>query len=251
MNLLPANRNLFSVLLPCFAVCLTGVCLAQAKDFYKAEYGALPNHLTPVPAQLERDSKITGRLYVTRGELGRMLVRPSFKPEYCLSVWAEIPAAAIQKHREIVAVPDEEKTYFITVTTASTNLSFAFSREVAEGKPRDVNIARVDKRISLELAVAIQRVWSKALLLTRYPRNPGSTWLVLDPTTYQFSVELPGYGELHGETFGAEGLSRKLAEVGLDLVKFAQQQPNEKTLTEAQLTKMLKKLEATIPKPAR
>ena len=109
---------------------------------------------------------------------------------------------------------------------------------------------RVDRKVSRDLAVAIQRVWTKALLLTSYPATIESRcWSsIKDGTRYQFSVFARGLGTLEGQTHSPErGLPRELTNIGLDLIAFARQDAKGKTITEETLVNRLKKMEATIP----
>ena len=107
---------------------------------------------------------------------------------------------------------------------------------------------RVDRKISRDLAVAIQRVWAKALLLTRYPETSQMVDIGFDGTTYQFSVLAGGRGTMGGETWSLDqGLPFDLTNIGLDLVAFARQDAKGKKMTEKQLIARLRKFEATIP----
>ena len=215
-------------------------------EFYQVKGGGQPNHLVPSPAPGEYESRIAEHLFVTDGRFGRMVVRPSFENEVCLSVHADIPEASISKHDGWWMVPDDEKTYVMTVTTASKSIWGSISQNGEKTNATVIHISRTDKKISLELAVAIQRVWAKALHLTRYPSVASNGY---DGTTYQFSVWVRGLGELQGETWSPQhGLPRGLVTIGTDLIVFVRQDANGKGLTEQSLIKNLEKLESKIPK---
>jgi hypothetical protein len=251
-----------------------------------------PNHLVPMhSAMTERgtllgdyDKLLVKYLFVTEGELGRMLVRPSFSAEFCLSVDAvHIENSAKENHSAPPTVdpfsdadpasPISEKAgsrpvtsksnkdedrYSITVTTAVKSIWVARWEAQESGKPIDVQIERANRPISRNLAVAIQRVWTKALLLTRYPvatdiRQFGNGrdgirvqfGYTMDGTRYQFFA---ARGTLEGQTLSpTEGLPLELTRIGLDLVTFARPDAKGKEMTEVQLIDRLRKLECSIP----
>jgi hypothetical protein len=150
---------------------------------------------------------------------------------------------------------DSEDRYSVTVTAAVESIWGARSKAEKTGKPVCVKIDRARREISRNLAVAIQRVWAKALLLTRYPAVPEKKGLVfgsgLDGTTYQFSTRLNGFGAIEGKTWSpTKGLPLELTRMGLDLVSFARQDASGKKMTEESLIDRLKKLESTIRGPS-
>ena len=143
-------------------------------------------------------------------------------------------------------VPDEEKTYVITVTSASKSIWGLLPENSETNKDTDIGTSRIDRKISLGLAVAIQRVWAKALHLTRYPSGLSNG---LDGTTYQFSVWVRGLGNLQGETWSPErGLPRDLVTIGSDLIDFVRKDARSEELTEQALIKRLEKLESKLPR---
>jgi hypothetical protein len=234
------SLSAMKILLSCGVLILaTGIHL-YAADFYAADrYRGDPNHLVPRRGEGEYEQCLAKYLFLTDGDFGRMLVRPSFKPEFCLSVHASIPASAIEKHREKIMVPDEEKTYLLTLTSASVSIWDSL------GRTNEVKVSRTDRPISLELAVAIQRVWGKVLHLTRYAPGPKGGY---DGVTYDFSVWVRGLGELQGQTWGpVRELPTALVSVGTDLIAFVSQDAKGKLSTERELIRKLKKIEAKIP----
>lgn len=234
------------ILLLCGALTMAASGPAFGVEFYEVKDGKQPNHLVPIdPHQDEYDQRLAKHLFVTDGSFGRLLVRPSFEAEFCVSVHADIAEASIKKHGGWWAVPDEEKTYFITVTTASESIWHSMAGQKDRKRSIKVKTSRVDRKIGLELAVAIQRVWAKALHLTHYPSVASNG---LDGVTYQFSVAVHGLGNLHGQSWSPDrGLPRELTDVGLDLVAFGRQDAKGKQITEQQLIDKLRKLESTIP----
>jgi len=247
-------------------------------DLFSAGHAAHPNHLVPMCSFMDGrddyDELLARNLFVTTGELGRMLVRPSFRTEFCLSVDV-LPKATLPAQHELsnssadpfeadnsgcslpeknilpATLPAEtgkEDSYRITVTTATKSTWRAHREAQKDGAPLEIKVERVDRMVSRDLAVAIQRVWAKTLLLTRYPRitqqvNGGS-----DGTTYQFSVFAAGFGVLQGQTWSPErGLPLELTKVGLELIAFARQDASAAKLTEDQLIKRLREFEPTIP----
>ena len=109
-------------------------------------------------------------------------------------------------------------------------------------KTKKMKVTRVDREISLELAIAIQRVWGRMLQHTRYPAKASAT---LDGITYEFSVWVRGFGNLYGETRSPEGgLPAEIASLGSELATFG----SNKEAKEKPLIEKLKAFEARIPK---
>jgi len=179
---------------------------------------------------------------LTSGRFGRFISRPSFGAEICVSIHAEISDEAKNKNGGWWAVPDDKKKYFITVTRASESLWYSMAENNDEKKTKKVKVTRVDREISLEFAVAIQRAWGKMLQHTKYPAKAS---MGLDGVTYQFSVWVRGLGYINGETWTPDGgLPAKIASLGNDLAGFA----STKGAKEHPLIEKLKAFEAKIPK---
>jgi hypothetical protein len=225
---------------------LAAIINVPSAEFYQVEGGPQPDHLVPARRPGEYESKIAKALFATDGRFGRMVVLPSFEPEFCLSVHADIPEASLKKHDGWWSVPDEEKTYMLTLTYAASSIWGTIPQGGEKAKNESIRVKRTDRKISLELAVAIQRVWGKALQLTRYPSAASNG---ADGTTYQFSVWVRGLGDLQGETWSPQrGLPKDLVDAGTDLVAFVLQDAKGKGLTERTLIDNLKKLESKIPR---
>lgn len=215
---------------------------ASAAGFFEAEHGAQPNHLTPIDPPDDYDRRIAEHLFLTSGRFGRFISRPSFGAETCVSVHAEISDEALKKHGGWWAVPDDEKKYFITVTRASESLWYSMAENNDEKKTKKVKVTRVDREISLELAVAIQRAWGRMLQQTKYPAKAS---MGVDGITYQFSVWVRGLGDLYGETWTPDGgLPAEIASLGNELNGYA----STKEAKEQPLIERLKAFEAKIPK---
>ncbi len=192
-----------------------------ADEFYDVEsgYREEPNHLTPVDREFG-DPRFAKLLFQTDGSLGRFLVIPSFTAPSCVSV------------REAFS-GGKEKKYVITLTRASLE---------AVNNDEKEKVDRTDREISMELAVAVQRVWGKMLHLTRHPAKIHRG---LDGTTYQFSVYLNKLGTLHGETWSPKhGLPAEMVSLGEALAEFASDPEAE----EKPLIERLRAFEKKIPK---
>lgn len=214
----------------------------NAAEFFEAEHGAQPNHLTPIDPPDNYDRRIAEHLFLTSGRFGRFIARPSFGAQSCVSVHAVISDEAKKKHGGWWAVPDDEKKYFITITRASESLWYSMAENNDEMETKKVKVTRVDREISLELAVAIQRAWGKMLQHTKYPAKAS---MGLDGITYQFSVWVRGLGYLHGETWTPDGgLPAEIASIGNHLGEFA----STKEAKEQALIERLRAFEAKIPK---
>lgn len=215
----------------------------HADKFFEAEDGDEPNHLTPANPPDAYDEWVAKHLLLTNGRFGRFIARPSFGAESCVSVHAEIPEEAKKKYHDEFTVPDDEQKYFITVTRASESLWYSMPRNNEEKKAKEVKVTRLDREISLELAIAIQRAWGRMLQHTKYPAKAS---LGFDGITYHFSVWVRGLGDLYGRTWTPQaGLTAEIAALGNELATFC----TDKNAAEKPLIKKLKAFEAKIPKP--
>ena len=216
---------------------------SSAAEFFEAESGDQPSHFTPVDYPPDAyDQRIAKHLFLTEGELGRFIARPSFGAESCVSVHAEISEEAKKKHGGSWAVPDSEKKYFITVTQASESLWYSMPNNNDGKKEKKVKITRIDREIEMDLAIAIQRAWGRMLQHTKYPANYSKG---LDGITYQFSAWVRGLGDLHGQTWTPSGgLPAEIASLGNELRTFAA----DEDAKEKPLIEKLKAFEVKIPK---
>lgn len=213
----------------------------EAPGFLEVEDGEQPDHLVPIEYPDAYDQRIAKHLFLTDGDLGRFVYRPSFSPESCLSVHMEVSDEAVKKHGWF-DVPDSEKKYFLTLTTAKANLWYTMAGNNAKRRTEAVKVRRVDREISRDLAVAIQRTWARMLQNTRYPR--GSS-IGRDGVTYEFSVYVRGLGDLHGKTWSPrKGLPADIATLGMNLIVFIDDPQAE----EQPFIKRLRALEEKIPK---
>ena len=215
----------------------------HADEFYEVEYGEQPNHLTPLDyPPNEYDLRLAKYLFVTEGSLASLIFRPSFEAESCLAIHEEVPDKVKEKHGGWQFVPDNEKKYFITFTRASDSLWHSMPQNNSEKQAKEVEVSRIDREISAQLAIAIHRVWARMLQQTKYPATFSSG---LDGNTYQFSVWLRGLGNLHGETWSPDnGLLAEFVSLGEALAEFSV----DKTASEENLLKRLKTFDAKIPK---
>ncbi len=224
-----------------------------ADEFYQAEAYRdskgipYPNHLTPVgprihPRYREYWNRFEDHLFQTDADIAQYVVRPSFGPESCVSIWSEVPKDAEEEFGLFAYVPKERKKYYITVTRVSESLWYSIAKNNDDRKTRSVETSRVDREISLELAVAIQWAWGRLLHHTRYP----ATALVdgKDGCTYEFSSWVSGIGNVRGETWSPQGgLTAEIVSLGDEISVFA----SEKEASEEPLLKLLEDFEAKIP----
>lgn len=218
--------------------------LVQASTFYEADDGGSPTHLTPVgqrdPAY---EKRLRQHLFVSDGSLARLLVRPSFSPESSLAVDVRIPEELVRKYGDRRLVPDHEQQYFITVSEARDSLWYSMASNTDDGRERVVEVERSERRISLELAIAIQRAWGRMLQLTRYPAHVS---IGLDGTTYQFFTWVRGLGHLQGQTWSPdEGFPAEMVALAQSLRDFTVDQVGN----EAELIARLQDFESRLPKP--
>ena len=221
--------------------------VALSDDFFEAGSEQHTSHLVPIGSFMDGfladyDELLAKHLFAGKGRCGRMLVCPSFSPEYCLSV-DEYPRRERQP-----GIAKGVVRYMLVVTTAAESIWYERQRAGGGEKPVHVQVSRVEREISRDLAVAIQRVWAKALLLTKYSPATNTGGGVFDGIRYQFSVWASGRGMLAGQTHSPEqGMPRELVNLGLEIVAFAKREAASNATTEQQLVEKLRKFEATIP----
>jgi hypothetical protein len=209
-------------------------CRAVAADFYEAPSGAAPSHLVPVPpgAGDPYETLIHEHLIARWGSggFGTMLVLPSFKPEYCVSIYPDEP---------------EEQRYVAVVARVSESL-WNWSRRKLRNEPVNaVQVTHKSRPVSRPLAAALQRVWVLALQRTRYPVAVPPD--IEDGVVYRFSVFVTGLGDLHGQCHSPQGgLPRDLADFGRALCDFVETDDPSSGATEEQLIERLKALELKI-----
>jgi hypothetical protein len=223
-------------------------------EFYEVPNGKAPSHLVPPDGgSTEYKREIEQRLFQERAQknkrkvspLAIMLKLPSFEPEASLILNEEISHADATKSDASHLLPGAKKRYVLTVSRAKSSIWGELQRNSGKRK-KEVQVERIDREISRELAIAIQRVWAKALHLTRYPSHRSSG---LDGTKYVFTVWVHGFGFMEGETWSPEkGLPRELVDMGKSLMIFVEEDSQTKS-TEKSLIEKLRRFEEAIPNP--
>lgn len=195
------------------------------------EQGEEPSHLEPLfHEDTEYQLLVQRKLELTPGECGRVVFRPSFQPEWAVSVHAvEEDAKRGASHQG----------FQITLTEAESSLYFSLpsNREGKGKKPRPVRVVRRDVDIPKDLAVAVQRAWAAVLRQTRYPDK----WYGgCDGEFLEFSVFVRGLGVLQGQTWSPQkGLPAALMKAGVSLADYCR-------ATETQRQKLLLSLQAEL-----
>lgn len=210
--------------------------------FLTAQFGNEPNHLTPVSPDPDEYVVLTRKLLsVTSGDFGRMTVRPLFRPEYSISVDGTLTPKQTSKSGRL-GLPDNAYSYVLVATSVVGRSIWMCMPENTTKKYKPV-IVKKKRTISYNLAVAIQRVWAKSILQTRYPKNDTTC---LDGVAYEFSLYYRGMGTIYGETWSPDApLPKALVVLGDELYRCASNP--KKPLNERDLIKRLKDLEAKIP----
>ena len=149
--------------------------------------GGRDTHLVPVPGtlsgltfQVEYDQAVRKTLLseATDSPFLRMIVEPSFQPEWVVDVLE----------------PDGDHAVVRVVTAKSSVWS--------GGTPVVSSTTTEDGAIPAELAGLIKRTWVLALRGTRYPK-PSNT-IGLDGTTFEFVSFVEGEGNLAGQAWSPE-----------------------------------------------
>jgi hypothetical protein len=215
-------KRFFSALLPLF--CLTSLAAAEDEFFEPGFGGKEPGHLVP-PGDRSM-SRTKDRLWTTHHPIVRYQVFPSFTPSYCVSV----------------GEADDRGGYFITATSTVKAGVGVEESEAAMATADTAPVIEVKRQISAPLAIAIQRVWARVILKTRYPAHPSDG---LDGATYDFSVFVRGYGFVEGQTWSPRtGVPAKMVELGEVLRVLA----NDEQEKEEPLIERLKKFEEQVAK---
>jgi hypothetical protein len=238
-----------------FAALINFANFCLAEDFFVAPARSQePNHLTPTSQDSEYRRLIKKSLLTYGINSGAFCSLPAFEGESCFEVtWElnktaqnsyeqEVKRADSELEKDLVPISDDPKDhdYFITVSSASENLSYAENEETKSKTNSKVKITRNTRAISKELAAAIQRTWAKMLLQTKYPKSfsRGN-----DGVTYLFSVWIKNLGTLEGETWAPrKGLVREIVENGEAITNFASETKGD----EQPILKRLKNLESKI-----
>ncbi len=214
-----------------FALIFLSLCAsAVATSFYEAELGAQATHLEPIDYPPDAyDERVARALFVTDAKIGRIVIRPSFDPELCISIHSSDSSTS------------ETPEYFITLTAAEESLYYTMEENNDEHETTLVHIVREDRQISLQLATAIQRVLGKLLHNTRYPSE---ATMGLDGVTYQFSTWVRGLGTLFGQTWSPDDpLLQELLGICEELALFTQ----DNEIREEPLIRKLQAIETKIP----
>ena len=223
------------------AVCL-GASLLNATEPLTLEPGPAPKFLEPVTRYRSWPEDpyqvlLKKSLVVTPGTYGHMLVVPSFRPEYAISVYGDD-----FKEGDV----RQPQRFQITLTRAKTSLYDSLPRNNEAKKQLPVEIQRVDVRISREFAVAIQQAWAAMLLKTRYP---GFVYRGLDGRNIYFSVFVGGLGEVEGMIWSPEsGLTSEMATLGEYLVGYCELSPDKRPDAKVLLMAQLEKFTANVQK---
>ncbi len=135
--------------------------ISSATDFYEAKEGPQPEHLVPIDYPPDDyDQRIASHLFVTDGRHGRFVIRPAFDAESCLSVHADENSPSKSPNKEDIR-------FIVTLTKPSESLYYSMAENNDQRKTRNVRVSRIDREISREMAIAIQRAWARMLQNTR------------------------------------------------------------------------------------
>lgn len=220
---------------------------AVSDSFYEARYVEQIDHLIPpelpVVSQETFREWLVDHPYATHGLLAHFVELPSLTvhSKRLVAVYQKIPEGIRQRYTVWRQVPPQEKQYFITVTEIPHGLWNTMIEARRSTPEETIEVQRVTREISLELAVAIQRVWARMLIQTKYPRGYRS---VMDGVFYDFSGFVLGLGLLHGQAHSPDSnLLLELISKGREIREFAA----NKELNEESLILGLHAFEKTIP----
>lgn len=232
------------LLLLIFSLVVCSLIEGDEDEFYEARLTAAdPNHLVPPDPLDDYFQLLSSKLFVTRGDVGRFVVKDSHKGEISFAAYSkedidiENPFSP-SSSRAKFPIP-EEILYFVTVTKPTSSLYQYSKNEKIDSEI--IKIERYDKKISKELAVAIQRAWARVLHLTKVPAESHSGG---GGISYQFSAFVKNLGDLHGEAWSpSDGITYELVNLGYLLIEFVL----EDKITEETLITKLKAFELTVP----
>lgn len=181
------------------------------------------HHLVPVNENEAREyqTELQRRLSITPADVARMIVCPSWLPEYAVSVHSQGPFSA-----------DDVAKYYVTVTRASTNIWSA---------RQPVEVRRLDAELAASTALAVKEAWREMLLTTRPYEQPIDS--SVDGEIVEFALAQPSRPPLRGElpeNPASDVLT--LEKLGNLLVKYCEVPPNERAELSKEIEKAAKRL---------
>lgn len=246
-RLLRLGRGAATILLAIFLA--ASARAAGEAGFLEAAAGEAPSHLVPVNRLFGEYNTALHHLLVAKygsGGFGTMLVLPAFSSEWCVSIYRDPDEDENNATSEDGSRSNAGKKYTAVCAKAASSIWSALGeKELDEDRWKQIQVATQSRPISAELAVAVQRVWARAILLTRYPRKAprGTT----DGAYFRFSVFLGGIGDIEGECHSPEaGILQDLVDVGCALRTLVETQDSAASDHEQRLITRLRNLEAIL-----
>ena len=116
---------------------------------------------------------IADLLLVTPADCGRMVVRPSWEPEYAVAIYSR---------------PDShssEVSYWVTLTRASMSISYALENKLPLTQ---IKVERNDAAVLQSTALALRRLWNEMLSHVGKDRVPDDYFAPVDGGIVEFGL---------------------------------------------------------------
>lgn len=175
------NMNNFRSL---FSVLVVGMLLSSIGNDAAGSDKRINSLLTVDKDQaLDLRKAIADLLLVTSADGGRMVVRPSWEPEYAVAIYSQPDSRS------------SEITYRITVTRASMSISYALENKLPLS---EIKVSRSDAPIPFSTASALRRLWNEMLSHVGEDRLPNDYFAPVDAGIVEFGL-VDKQGERVGE----------------------------------------------------
>lgn len=146
-----------------------------------------PDHLVPPEPYFLDDWKIDYRKLLTKHldldarYIARMIVKPSFEPEYSMRLHGDANSTVIEHSKE----------FFITCVIPDNSIWKSLPENNSENIQKPISTQTIKASISEEYAKRVNSVWNEMIFQTRYPRKSIDG---VDGITIEFAT-LNGHGE--------------------------------------------------------
>jgi len=216
------------------AAFITGllICVCTVRASFAADnVRSNSDHLEPVNTREEGPyrSELEAKLFVTSADCGRMSVRPSWTPEFAVSIHSESSDGS------------KARTYHVTVTQASANIWYSMPENSESGLNQPVQVTRWDVEISASTALQIRRVWKEALQTIRKRKDAIDS--PTDGEIVEFALVEPKQWALFGELPIHPGpRTRALEKIGNLLIEYCRAPLDQRSALAARIHQDAKKL---------
>ena len=198
----------------CILLLGLGLCLAAADEVILEM--KQPDHLEPISPESDRmliayNLEVQARLKLWHWDYLRMVVRPSFRPEYTVKM--------LPYHSEELAPADRYPKVHLEYSVVDKNIWYAGPGMNHDHPQQDVAVTTITVEFPQTVAERVLKVWRRMLLRTRWEEGFD---LGNDGTTYFFAL-----GGMCGETWSPQKRQspKLLVELGHSLIDYCKANP--------------------------